>query len=340
MAALKSAYLIFGTDEGKVASARKRLRQRAEGEGGSGALETFAPSGGAKAPDADELLASLASFSLLAGRRYLIVDGPEGWTKADLERVAGALGDLPEETTIAFFCPGKPPAALTKAVQAAGGEVLSYEAPRERDMPKQLVADAAERGLKLELAAARMLVDRMGPRPMRLRTELDRLAVWARGEGDDGLQVPITVEDLTAMISDTSEEAIWTLADAIVAGDEATTLLAAERLVSQGEPLPKMIYTLGPRLRQGLAVARELEAGRSAKQVADGLKMHPYAAKMLVGRVAERTPADLARAIEALADLELWSRGGSDYDEAVATTLSLRRAAGGGEREEGLPAAA
>ena len=53
--------------------------------------------------------------------------------------------------------------------------------------------------------------------------------------------------------------------------------------------------------------------------------MHPYAAKMLVSRVRGRSPADLERSIRALADLELWSRGGSDYREDVALTLALRR---------------
>ena len=56
--------------------------------------------------------------------------------------------------------------------------------------------------------------------------------------------------------------------------------------------------------------------------------MHPYAAKMLVSRVKGRTQEDIATSIEALADLELWSRGGSDYPEVVAFTLSLWRAFG------------
>jgi DNA polymerase III delta subunit len=72
----------------------------------------------------------------------------------------------------------------------------------------------------------------------------------------------------------------------------------------------------------------ELEAGKPAAEVAKGLSMHPYAAKMLVSKVKGRTPEDLDASIRALADLELWSRGGSDYAEGVAFTLSLRRAVG------------
>lgn len=319
---MKPAYLIAGTDEAKIARTRSRLRERAEREGGPGALELFEAGDGRRAPDLEALVNSLAAISLIASRRYLLVDGVDAWGKADAERAVAALAQIPPETTLALVSHGKAPAGLVKAVEKAGGEVLSFDAPRERELPKQLVADARELGFELEPAAARLLVERLGPRPVRLRTELERLALWAGSGGEVG------VPDLESMVADTSEEAIWTLADAVVAGDEAETMRVAEVLVTQGEALPRIVYSLAPRLRQALRAATELEAGRPAAEVAKGLSMHPYAAKMLVSKVKGRTPEDLDASIRALADLELWSRGGSDYAEGVAFTLSLRRAIG------------
>jgi DNA polymerase III subunit delta len=319
---MKPAYLISGDDEAKIARARGRLRDRAEREGGPGALEILDAGDGRRAPDVESLIGSLATISLIASRRYLLVDGIESWGKADAKQAIEALGQIPPETTVALVAHGKAPAGLAKAVEKAGGEVLSFALPRERELPKQLVADASELGFELQPAAARLLVQRLGPRPMRLRTELERLALWA-GEGGT-----VGIEELEAMISDTSEEAIWSLADAVVAGDEAETMRIAERLVSQGEALPRIVYSLAPRLRQALKAATELEAGRPASDVAKGLSMHPYAAKMLVSKVKGRSPEDLDTSIRALADLELWSRGGSDYPERVAFTLTLRRAIG------------
>ncbi len=319
---MKPAYLIAGTDEAKIARTRSRLRERAEREGGPGALELFEAGDGRRAPDVEALVNSLAAISLIASRRYLLVDGVDAWGKADAERAAGALAQIPPETTLALVSHGKAAAELVKAVEKAGGEVLSFDAPRERELPKQLVADARELGYELEPAAARLLVERLGPRPVRLRTELERLALWAGPGGQVGMA------DLESMVADTSEEAIWTLADALVAGDEAETMRVAEVLVAQGEALPRIIYSLAPRLRQALRAATELEGGRPAAEVAKGLSMHPYAAKMLVSKVKGRTPEDLDASIRALADLELWSRGGSDYAEGVAFTLSLRRAIG------------
>jgi DNA polymerase III subunit delta len=337
---IKPAYLISGNDEAKIARTRARLRARAEREGGAGALELFEAGEGRRAPDAEALLASLSAISLIPARRYLLVDGVEGWGKADTERVADTLAALPPETTVALVARGKPPALLEKAVKAAGGELLGFEMPKGRELPKRLVADAAELGFELDPEGARLLVERLGTRPLRLRTELERLALWSHSvktgalpaepsapEGQESRALPYVGRDqLEEIIADTSEEAIWALADALIEGDEAEVSRVAERLVSQGEALPRVIYALAPRLRQALRASRELEAGRSPKEVAADLSMHPYAARMLVSKVKGRSPDDLDAAIRALADLELWSRGGSDYDERVALTLALRRA--------------
>jgi len=331
MAEIKPAYLIAGTDEAKIARTRARLRARAEHEGGSGALELFEAGEGRRVPDAEALLASLAAISLIASRRYLLADGVEAWGKGDTERIAAALAELPPETTVALVARGKPPAALRKAVEATGGELLLFDAPKQRELPKHLVGEARELGFELAPDAARLLVERLGASPLRLRTELERLSLWA-GEGGR-----VGIGELDAMIADTSEEAIWSLADAVVEGDEAEVLGVAERLVAQGEALPRIIYSLAPRLRQALRASRELEAGRAPKQVAQDLSMHPYAARMLVSKVKGRSPADLDAAIRALADLELWSRGGSDYAEGVALTLALRRAVGSVAGEDAIP---
>ena len=130
------------------------------------------------------------------------------------------------------------------------------------------------------------------------------------------------------MVADTSEEAIWTLADAVVAGDEAETMRVAERLVAQGEALPRIVYSLAPRLRQALRAASELEAGKPAGEVAKGLSCTRTPRRCSSRRSRDARRRTSMPSIRALADLELWSRGGSDYPEGVAFTLSLRRAVG------------
>jgi len=319
---MKPAYLIAGDDGAKLDATLSRLRGRAEREGGVGALEIF-EGAGSSSPDVDALIGALPAISLMGGRRYLLADGVERWRPTQVSRIADALADLPEETTVVLVARGDAPKGLAKAVEAARGDVLQFTAPRKRELPPWVVDAARRRGLEIHPSAARILVTRVGESTVRLGTELDRIAAWA----EPGAQIGVEeVEELTA---DTSERAGWTLGDAIVGRDPAAAVEAADALVEQGEAVTPMIYGIASRLRNAHLAAAGIEAGRPAREVESALPMAPYAAKMLVRSVQGVSPADLSEAIGSVADLEWWTRGGSDYGERVALTLAVRKAAGG-----------
>ena len=282
---MRSLYLIAGTDQAKIDATRARLRARAESDGGAAALEVFEPSEGRGAPDHEALLAAIPAMSLTESRRYLLADGVERWRDRQIDAVAGAIATLPPDLTIVLIARDKAPAKLVKAVKAAEGEAYHFEAHSARQMPRVLVREAAQRGFSLDSAAAQMLVDRMGTGSVRIGHELDRLALWA-GEGGE-----VTAADLDAMLADTSEAIVWSLADALQARDPMSALATAERLLGQGENVTGMIYALASRMRRS-------------------------------------RDADLREATVALADLEVWCRGGADYGDELALTLALRRAAG------------
>jgi DNA polymerase III subunit delta len=286
MAEMRSLYLIAGTDGAKIDATRARLRARAETEGGAGALEVFEPGEGKGAPDHEALLTALPAMSLTESRRYLLVDGVERWRDRQIEAVGAAIADLPPDLTVVLIARDDAPEKLERAVSAAGGEVHRFAAPSARAMPRALVAEASRLGFHLQPEAATALVERMGANPVRLGNELERLSLWA-GEGGD-----VGIEDLDAMVADTSEAIVWSLADALQGSDPAAALSVAERLIAQGENVTGMTYALASRIRR---------SGRG----------------------------DLSQATEALADLEVWCRGGVDYGDDLALTLALRQAAGG-----------
>lgn len=315
-------YLIAGTDGAKIDATRGRLRARAERDGGAGSLRIFEPGEGRGAPDHEALLAAIPAMSLTESRRYLLADGVERWRDRQLEQVVAALDELPPDLSVVLIARAKAPAKLVRAVKGAEGEIHEFEAPKARDMPRVLVADAERLGFRLEPAAARILVDRMGANPQRLHNELERLALWA-GEGGE-----VTAVDLDAMVADTSEAVVWALSDALLEQDAAGALRIAERLISQGENVTGLIYGLASRLRKACAAAAMLAEGQAPNRVESSLGMHPYAAKQLVRRLQKTDPAELQAATIALADLEVWCRGGADYGDELALTLALRAAAG------------
>jgi DNA polymerase III subunit delta len=327
-AGIAPAYLIAGTDEAKLASALARLRARAEAEGGAGSLEDFSPAPGSSAgPDAEALLAAIPALSLTAERRYLLADGVERWSAKQAEPVVAALAALPPDVTVVLVARERPPKLrapkqLAEAVAAAGGEVHEFAAPKAGRIVGWLTTEARRRGYELDPDGAQLLAERIGDSTVRLASELDRLAVWADPGGRVGH------DDLEAMIADTSEEVAWALSDAIIDRDPAGALAAAERLAAQGESVTPLVYQAAKRLREANAALEQLELGRSTSEVEAGLAMHPYAARMLVRRLGGRSRRELRGATCAIADLEWWTRGGSDYPDRVALTLAVRRAAG------------
>jgi DNA polymerase-3 subunit delta len=317
---MKTAYLFAGGDSAKLSATLARLRARAEREGGPGALEIFAGGGGG-APDADALIGSIPAMSLTADRRYLLADGVERWKKAQVEAVAAALAEAPAEVSVVLVARGSAPKGLPEAVKAAGGEVHLFAAPSSRELPSWLVSGARDRGFTLAPHAARTLASRVGGSTERLAGELDRLALWV---GDGG---SVDVTDVERMTIDSSERAGWALGDAIVSRDREAAVATADALLDQGEAVTPMVYGMASRLRSAYQAAVAIEAGTPAGQVEAALPMAPYPSKLLVRSVQGVDPAELSVAIGAVADLEWWTRGGSDYSDEVALTLSVRRAA-------------
>jgi DNA polymerase-3 subunit delta len=316
---MRPLYLISGTDGAKIETTRQRLRARAEREGGEGALEVFEPSEGRGAPDHEALLAAIPAMSLMGTRRYLLADGIEKWRAKQQDAIAEAIGgELPPDLTLVLISRAKAPAKLLQAVKAAGGELHNFEAPKAHAMPPSLVAEAERLGFRLAPVAARVMVERMGAEPLRLRNELGRLALWA-GKGGQ-----VTAADLKDMIADNSEVAVWNLADAIIVGDARTALRVGEQLIEQGQNVTGLIYGLATRLRAACAAAAMFEEGLPRREVESKLKMNPYAATQLVSRVRDADLTSLRLAVEVLARLERWCRGDVDYGDKLALTLALR----------------
>ncbi len=214
--------------------------------------------------------------------------------------------------------------AGASAVKAAEGEIHEFEAPKAREMPRALVADAERLGFRLEPAAARLLVERMGANPVRLRNELERLALWA-GEGGE-----VTVADLDEMVADTSEAAVWSLSDALLERDAAAALRIGRAADRPGRERHRA--DLRPRLAAAQRLRRRGAAGaggaaEAGRVVAEDAPLRGQAAGRPCSRRRPRRPA---QATEALADLELWCRGGADYGDELAFTLALRSMADAG----------
>jgi DNA polymerase-3 subunit delta len=327
VADLKPVYLVCGDDDVKIDAWRARVKARAEQESGSGTLEAH----DAVTLGPDELSADLAALTFATGTRYMLVDGVEAWKAGALEPLERALAAMPPETVLVMVARGKAQARLSKAVEAAGGEVREYAAPRQQELWKWTIERAAEQGLKLDADGARTLVAMTGPRQQRLAREVERLALMAHPEGRlDATQVA----ELAA--GELSPQA-YELADAVVAGDAAAALRLAEELREQGEAPARLLYAVVRRLRDVHRAAELLDAGVREGELAPKLGMPPWLAKRILAQAKKAGRQALEDAICVFARLEIDLRGGGlraawSLDEDTALTLAIARASGGMSR--------
>jgi DNA polymerase-3 subunit delta len=322
--AFKAAYLIHGDDHGRIAERRTRLRAMAEAESGSSGVEVFE----AEACTPEAVAGALSAMTFALGRRFVIADGVERWKDAEVEQVLAALGTIdPETLTVAFFAREdariKVPAALVKAVEAAGGQIAVESQIKPRELPRWVVQRGSELGLQLDQQGARALIAQVGDRQQRLLRELEKLAL------EHGAGASIGVEEIQESCAGSAERKLWTLADALVAGDGKASMRALVELRQQGERLPGLLYNMVRKLRDALSIAEALAAGQSPAQIKKGLRMPGFAADRLISDAGRRDVEALRRALVLMADLEAQSRGhgGGGFDEDTAAVRAVIGAA-------------
>jgi len=326
MAELRAAYLIHGDDHGAIAERRARLRALVEREGGGGAevLE------GERATPA-ALAAELAAMTLAVGRRVILVDGVERWRAADVEKhLQGDAGEIPPQTTVALFAReesrAKAPDAVHELVKRARGQVIAQMNVKPWELPKWVIAQAANLGLALDAPAATALIAQTGERQQLLLRELEKLALFldlsARDSGSSEMR-EVAAGEVEALAASAREWRAYALADALLAGDARAATLDYVHLREQGERLAGLSYLMAQRLRDALACALELRAGASTAAVKRKLRMPSRAADRFLRDVARAEPSRLREALVALSDLEVDSRGGAVVAASRSADASL-----------------
>ena len=318
MATFKPAYLIHGDDHGRISERRARLRAIAEAESGTGGVEVF--EGDAATPEAVRLALNAMTFAM--GRRFLIVDGAEGWKDAEVEaQLAPSLAAMPPDTTVAFFAREegrtKVPAKLAAAVKKAGGDIVAENTLRARELPRWVVAEGERLGIRLEGAAAQALVTQVGERQQRLLRELEKLAL------EHGAGATIGVEEVEGAAALSAERQVWGLVDALVARDREHATRAFLELRAQGEALQRLIPLMARRVRDVLAIATRLEAGESPAEIKAALKMPSWQADRRIKEARATDAEALRRALEVLAELELATRGNSELADDTAAVRAI-----------------
>ena len=233
----------------------------------------------------------------------------------------------PETLTVAFFAREegryKAPDKLHKAVEKAGGQIAAEMNVKAWDLPKWVIEQAA-RPQARPRQGRREGARRPGRRPpaaAAARAREARAGARRRARPSAPRRSRSRARPRPSARSGRSPTRWW----------RATSRRSLELLLElrqQGERVTGLIWNMVKRLRDAVAVAEALAAGQSPAQVKKTLRMPPRAADKFVKDVATRDVEALRRALAAMADLEVETRGGA----GGGAQRGHRRRAGGSRR--------
>jgi DNA polymerase-3 subunit delta len=301
VADLAPVYLIHGTDHGAVAERRASLRRLAESEGAE--LETLAAAG------PDEVAGALSTLTLALGARVIIADGVERWREPDLAaQLLPALRAVPPRTTLALVSRdderSAPPAALLRAVEAAGGRTVAHMTLTGRELAGWLREQAARLGIELDNAAAHALIEHVGERQQRLLREVECLAL----EADAGAS--IAVETATQRAASAHEVKAADLACRLIAADGAGAVFVQLEQLHEGNRPGSLAPRSAWRLLAAARAMRRLQAGGGRDAAQRELRMRRAEALQIAAALDGANAEQTERLLDVLARLEVDTRGG------------------------------
>jgi DNA polymerase-3 subunit delta len=313
--ALKPVYLVAGSDGPKIELALRRLRRHFAADAIE--IRTAAETSGA---DASAACNALGLFGGGNGR-LVIVTGVEAWKAADAKAIEPYLKSPAPDTVLALVGGEiKADSALAKTCAKSGGDLLLFDAPRERDLPAWVAKQFEAARTPVDQDACRALIEIVGDDLQELANEVHKICQWAGGQR-------VGVGDVRLLATAVAETAPFELTDAWGRRDVASVLRAAEEIMERSakprrDEVARLASTLAAHVDR-VQTCRALDAeGVTAKDAASRLKRHPFYVQKLYAQARNFGDDELRDATLRLAALDHAIKGGS----RLATELELERA--------------
>ena len=266
------------------------------------------------------LVEEAQTFPLLGGRRAV-------WVKASGRNIAPAVeallgvasadcrvvieaGDLRRNAPLRALCE-----------RAKNAAALPCYADTERDRERLIDEEMRAAGLAIDPEARALLVPLLGGDRAASRSELDKLALYARGQGQVG------VDDVAAVVSDASALGLDDIVDAAFAGrpGELETQLAKAR--TAGNSPGSILFAAQRQVAQLHKWRSAIEGGAPFSLDAVQPPLHFRRKKLVEAALKAWSAARLAAVMSELADAVLQSRRNSDLADIIADRALLAIAA-------------
>ena len=257
------AFLIYGTDEGRISENASLLAKNWSKKYGDGG-EVIQIDDRAIADNPDIIAIEVRSVSMFGG--FSVIRLRLGnRIKPDL--IGELIALQPQNLIILEAGNLKPSSAMRKLFEKSKRAAAIPCFPDEaRDIAGLIQEELIDKGVKLSTPARSMLTASLGSDRGISRQELIKLALYAYGKPE------IDVEDIEAIIGDSSQLAYDQLITLIMSGQGTAALNKLDRLLASGLTNAGLTTLLGRHLTRLYKLRALMESGRQASDAVNSLR--------------------------------------------------------------------
>jgi DNA polymerase-3 subunit delta len=254
-----------------------------------------------------QLLDAVRSIPVLAERRLVVVREPEGKGRGSntlIDGIETALEEIRDSsrTVLVVTAPSiDKRSKWVKAFKDPAALVVCDPPKGMREIVAFLKRETKRRDISLQPGAAEALAEVVGPQLLMLRQELEKAALHA------GPGLPVSRDDVIAVVSDVADEPIWDLTDAIGEGRSPDALVILGRLLDSGTPPAVLLGSLASHFRR-------LARLRSGASVAG----HPFMVRKLESQAQRYTQGRLVACLHALHGVDETLKGQGSLPADIA----------------------
>lgn len=305
--ALHGAYLLMGEEELTKQEAINRV------EGGLDAGFRDLNRQTLQTPSPQDVLSACNQLPFFDAFRVVLV---KDWDKdtADALCKKDAILFLPDTTILLLVQRGesKKTDPFFKLLSKQN-RVVAFEKLSQDRAVNLVMREAGLKNVSINRATATHLVDMVGLDAYRLKNEFSKAADYAGRNGE------VTEEILSLVVTPTTEFAVFTMLEALLAGKKKQGVAMVEKALKEGESAMGLAAFMAGQLKLILTAREYLDMGKSPGAVTKMLcdkpfAVKPYPAKKAVQSAQKRTAASLRQAVAAFERVDLMTRQGIAQD--------------------------
>ncbi len=322
--------ILAGKEPFLVGEATRRLVELLEGE--FGGVDQFHFDGETAQPA--DVLDELRSYALLKPHKLVIVDdadrflaGPkksssdsEGAQDNRRRRALEAYAERPTpDATLLLRSESWRQGRLDRLVARVGAKI-KCDPLKNHEAVRWCINECEPRhGIKIERAAAALLVERLGTGLARLSGELAKLVAFVGGSRSIGPR------DVIELVGCSREEKAWALQSAILTGRPEAALAKQRELLEISQlPGELVMWAISDLLRRLHTAARLLGAGTSVHAVESELRLFGDTGKGIIELARRSDPARFAQLLQLALDTDRRTKSGWGKADRNLEALTLR----------------